>query len=116
MNKFAVIIAFLSAPSLQAAAIDGGDPRLGEKLYHHYCAACHGPDGRGAVSGTPDFTRDRERFAKGWDRVFERVVSGFQSPGSPMAMPPRGGADLSDEEIWDILAYIKKTFIEKGTQ
>jgi len=110
MNKIVPLLLAFAITPVTAAPLDQADSRHGESLYLNHCAACHGPDGHGAISGAPDFTRDRKRFAKGWDKVFERVRDGFQSPGSPMAMPPRGGADLDDRQLWDILAYLKEKF------
>ncbi|HEB78834.1 MAG TPA: c-type cytochrome [Methylothermaceae bacterium] len=110
MRKIISLILAFGLTPVMANPLDLADSHRGEVLFQTHCAACHGPDGRGVVPGTPDFTRDRQRFAKGWDQVFQRVRDGFQSPGSPMAMPPRGGAELEDEEIWDILAFLKQRF------
>ncbi len=100
-------ICLLIAMTLQASPLEPADPDQGKSLYQTYCAACHGTDGRGLVPGVPDLPKRWKDSPPDWQLVFERVRDGFQSPGSPMAMPPRGGADLSDSELRDILAYMK---------
>ena len=109
-SNFILSACLLMASTLQASPLDQGDTARGESLYQTYCAACHGVDGRGLVPGTPDLTRRWKRSPPDWEQVFESVRDGFQSPGSPLAMPPRGGSDLSDSELWDILAYMKQRF------
>jgi len=96
--------------AILASPLDQADPEKGEVLYQTYCAACHGNDGRGVIPGTTDFNHTLETLSRNWEQTFERVRDGFQSPGSPLAMPPRGGADLTDAQLWDILSYIKKAF------
>jgi cytochrome c5 len=43
--------------------------------------------------------------------LIERITNGFQTSGSPMAMPPKGGnASLTAQDISDVLAYIRQRF------
>ena len=80
----------------------------GEQVYNQTCIACHGADGGGAIPGVPDF---KERLSKSDEILFQHVIEGFQSPGSPMAMPPRGGnPNLSDQGIREVLSYIRNNF------
>ncbi len=112
IHVFTFCFLFLPLAS-HGTPLEEADPEQGKILYESYCAACHGEDGHGLVPGTPDLDHDSELFAQGWNLVFQRVRDGYQSPGSPMAMPPRGGTDLSDEELWDILAYMRDAFYSK---
>jgi hypothetical protein len=42
------------------------------------------------------------------------MINGFQSPGSPMAMPARGGnPDFTDQDMLDVLAYVRATYQKK---
>jgi mono/diheme cytochrome c family protein len=103
-----------------------GDPRIrekveqGAKVYKQYCAACHGDK----LEGQPDW---RTRLPNGrlpapphddsghtWhhpDRVLFAITKhGLVPPHAPQGyqsdMPAFGG-QLSDDDIWAALAYIK---------
>lgn len=90
----------------QSANIDNGS-----KIYHETCIACHGADGKGAIPGTPDFTKAGGVLSLSEKLLEQRVENGFHSSGSPMAMPARGGnPDLTDDDVRDVLAYMRATF------
>ncbi|MFB3090560.1 MAG: cytochrome c5 family protein [Gammaproteobacteria bacterium] len=77
----------------------------GEQVYNQTCIACHGADGGGAIPGVPKF---KERLSQSDDILLQHIIEGFQSPGSSMAMPPKGGnPNLSDQDIRKVLFYIK---------
>lgn len=95
---------------------------LGKERYVSHCAACHGL----ALEGQPDW---RERRPDGklpapphdptghtWEHsdraLFEVTKFGFASKaGSSYQTDMRGFKDeLSDNEIWAIIAYIKSTW------
>ncbi len=101
---------FLLTPVVHGASIDQASPEQGKVIFEKHCAACHGLDGRGKIPGIPDLNERRGILSKNWNLTFERIRDGFQEPGSTMAMPARGGADLSDSELWDALAYINVAF------
>lgn len=98
-------------PAEQPLAMAAGDAERGEQVYQETCIACHGPDGRGALEGVPNLADPRGRLAKPDDVLVRNMIEGFQSPGSPMPMPPKGGnPDLSDQDMVDVLAYIRSEF------
>ena len=83
----------------------------GKETYEKTCIACHAPDGKGAFPGTPDFTDSRGALAKSDDVLLSHIKNGFQSPGSPMAMPPKGGnPNLTEKDIAAVLKHIRETF------
>lgn len=53
--------------------------------------ACHGVDAQGALPGVPDLTNPNGLLSKADAELHVNIEAGFQSPNSPMAMPPRGG-------------------------
>jgi cytochrome c5 len=106
------VLAVLAATSVLAASFPASASRHeGTEVYNETCIACHGPNGKGAIPGAPNFTKPGGVLAQPDKVLLERMRNGFQSPGSPMAMPPRGGnEDLTDEELAAVLAYLRKRF------
>jgi mono/diheme cytochrome c family protein len=89
----------------------GGDWKKGDKIFHETCVACHGEDGKGAIPGAPDFTKKGGVLSQPHKVIAEHIKNGFQAPGAPMAMPPRGGnPSLSDQDIKDVHAYLHHRF------
>ncbi len=45
------------------------------------------------------------------ETLIGHISNGFESPGAAMPMPAKGGnTDLSDEDIENVLAYLRKEF------
>jgi len=83
----------------------------GKQVYENNCVACHGENGKGSLPGMPDFTSENGPLSKGDNELLDHIISGFQSPGSPMPMPPRGGnSQISDSDLNTVLSYIRATF------
>jgi len=94
-----------AAPATESSGLSG------KAIYDQTCVACHSTDGKGAFPGVPDFTDKGGRLSKSDSDLFKHVTQGFQSPGSPMAMPPRGGnASLNDEDIQNVIRYLHEEF------
>ena len=83
----------------------------GKEIYQQTCVACHSKDGSGAFAGVPDFTDPAGRLSKSDEELLRNVRNGFQSPGSPMAMPPRGGnSALTDGDLRNVIQYLRSEF------
>lgn len=83
----------------------------GKEVYTQTCVACHGANGKGALPGVPDFTSKDGPLSKPDGLLLRHTIEGFQSPGSPMAMPPRGAnPNLTDAELQEALIYIREEF------
>jgi cytochrome c5 len=96
------------------AYLQPGNVERGRDLYAQTCVACHGAKGQGAFDGVPDLTLANGRFAKPDHLLLANVINGFQSPGSLMAMPPKGGnPDLSEQDLADTLAYMRVELLER---
>ena len=90
-----VVLGVVGVPRVTVAAT-----ATAESTYQSGCIACHGADGAGVLPGVPDLTAKDGPLAVPDEVLVKRIAEGFQSPGAPMAMPPRGGnPGLSDEDI-----------------
>lgn len=99
-----------SSPA-RAGALTPPDPVNGGRIYRATCVACHGANGKGAFPGVPDFTAAAGRLSKPDAVLLRNMTNGFQTPGSPMPMPARGGnPDLTNRDMADVLAYLRATF------
>lgn len=79
----------------------------GKALYESTCIACHGASAQGAIPGVPNLARGRQ-LAKPDSELVANILNGFQSRGSPMAMPPKGGnPNLTAADAKAILAYMR---------
>ena len=89
----------------------GGVGMSGEAIYNSSCVGCHGDDGKGTMTGVPDFTKAGGVLSQPADILFKNTRDGLQTPGNSMAMPPRGGdSDLSDDDLKSVLQYIQDRF------
>ncbi len=104
------VSATLLLPGIVQAHGDG-DAAKGKAVYEGTCVFCHGAKGKGEIPGTPDFTQDDGVLAKGDEVLIRHITDGFESAGSAMPMPAKGGnPDLSDEDIENVLAYLHQAF------
>ena len=96
---------FLPPVVMPATMISG---LSGQEIYSQTCIACHGADGSGAIPGVPNF---KERLSQSDDTLLKHIMEGFQTPGSPMAMPARGGnPNYTNQDLRGALSYIRNNF------
>ncbi len=81
----------------EAAAASG--PRDGATIYNSVCGACHNTGAAGAPK-LDDKAAWAPRLGQGVDGLVKSVINGKG------AMPPKGGAALSDEEIKGVVNYV----------
>jgi mono/diheme cytochrome c family protein len=83
----------------------------GKAIYNQTCVACHGANGTGSISGVPDFAAADGPLSKPDDVLIHNITNGFQSPGSPMAMPAKGSnPDLNAADVTAVLGYLRESF------
>jgi cytochrome c5 len=112
------VITFLQASNTKTVAAGAiqvvaatSKGETGEETYKKTCVACHAADGKGAFPGTPNFGDSSGALSKSDDVLINHITNGFQSPGSPMAMPPKGGnPNLDESAIKAVLVYIREAF------
>lgn len=87
------------------------DIARGAAVFNRTCIACHGSDGSGSLPGVPDLTDKAGPLSLNDAVLLKRMADGYQSPGSFMAMPPRGGDQaLTDADLKAVLKYMRKEF------
>lgn len=121
-NLIPYSIAFLSSilspgAFAQDAALEA-QKKAGQTVYMTVCFACHQPTGMGLPGMFPALaTSDWVNVPKP-DRMIRMVLNGFIGPitinGKPFTtpaplMPPQGAA-LSDQQIADVLTYVRTSF------
>jgi cytochrome c5 len=105
MSCFVVVTFTLSASAIAMT---------GKQIYEKTCVTCHGDDGKGKVPGAANFTDANGPLTQSDKVLMKHIINGYQSPGSPMAMPAKGGnAALTDADLQDALKYIRDTFEPK---
>lgn len=105
----------VALPPKKAVSMSRADQVAGANIYQQTCVACHGADGKGALPGVADFTVPDGPLRKSDQALFQSILNGFQSPGSPLAMPAKGGnPNLSDIDIVAVIAHLRTTFEVKS--
>jgi mono/diheme cytochrome c family protein len=101
-------VMFATIHPARAADVDEG-----KKLYGQFCASCHGQSGKGdgpaatALNPKPRDHTDKEYMSKLSDDDMLKVIkNGGASVGKSPLMPP-WGASLKDDQIKDIIAYVR---------
>ncbi|MCB9738695.1 MAG: cytochrome c [Deltaproteobacteria bacterium] len=96
-----------AAPSLHDMG-EPGDAAKGKATYEKVCTPCHQADGSGSGGMlAANFKTDKSRLAKPDSALFKSIKDGVQ--GKIGVMPAQAGS-LSDQEIKDVLAYVRATF------
>lgn len=106
-----------AAPAEPVAAAPAGDAEKGKATFATTCAACHGPAGEGVQGLGKDMTKSE--FIAG---LSDEELAAFIKTGRPISdplnttkidMPPKGGNPaLTDEQLTDIVAFIRSIHVE----
>lgn len=85
-----------------------GDATKGADVFGRICVACHQKDGSG-MNGmlAANFKTDKTRLAQPDSVLLKSIAEGKK--GEKLTMPPQKGV-LTEQEIKDVLAYVRKTF------
>ncbi len=100
------------AAAQESAAPAGVTPAAiakGDTIYHKtgLCYACHGSNAEGAVG--PNLTDAEWLQGDGsYDMIVAVVTSGVPAEKAKkgIAMPPKGGSSISDEDVKAVAAYV----------
>jgi cytochrome c oxidase cbb3-type subunit 3 len=86
-----------------------GDPKAvkaGEYEFRINCALCHGLGARGGGRG-PDLTRAQKKHTHSDAEMFQVISNGIAGTAMPANGTNGQGVGMTDEEIWQIIAYIR---------
>jgi cytochrome c oxidase cbb3-type subunit III len=107
-------LAMITAPAVARAAADDRNPladepkavKAGEYEFRINCALCHGLGARGGGRG-PDLTRAQKKHAHSDAEIFQVISNGIAGTAMPANGTNGQGVGMTDEEIWQIIAYIR---------
>jgi cbb3-type cytochrome c oxidase subunit III len=115
VGMLAAVIALVGtghAVAQEKAAPAGVTPAAiakGDTIFHKagLCYACHGSNAEGAVG--PNLTDAEWLHGDGsYDMIVATVTSGVPADKAKkgIAMPPKGGSSISDEDVKAVAAYV----------
>jgi cytochrome c oxidase cbb3-type subunit III len=119
LRRFVSSLLFSCALAASSAVADDHNPlandpkaaKAGEYEFRINCALCHGLGARGGGRG-PDLTRAQKKHVHSDAEMFQVISNGI--PGT--VMPSNGtngqGVGMTDEEIWQIIAYIRSVEVK----
>lgn len=109
-----VVVALALGPASYVLASQTPQFANGAAVYAATCVACHGENGKGTIPGVPNFTKKKSPLSKSDQELVQSVLYGFQSPGSFMEMPARGGNPvLTEQDVLDVVSYLRGEFQKK---
>lgn len=94
-----------------AAGAKGGDAVTGREIYVNTCMLCHGIDGTG-VRGLQFVPPPADLTALAVQSRLDGSLFRRIHDGKPNTVMGAWKHALSDEEIWDVLAYVRTLRIE----
>ena len=103
--KMPLLLAVCASLTLSAAEARGGDAVAGKERYLVNCVNCHGAAGKGMASFPSIEGRDADYIV---DRLNQYRARERVGPNSAIMMSL--AADLSDDDIANLAAYVSATF------
>lgn len=104
----------LAAQEKNPYAGDAKIAKLGEYQFRLNCAFCHGLGARGGGRG-PDLTRVK-RHGSSDAEIFHNIHDGIAGTAMPAATNGGIGVGMSDEEIWQVVTYIRSLEVKAPAQ
>ena len=114
-TRLGLLLAFLAALGGRAAvaqapaAVTPAAITLGDSLFHSKgnCYACHGANAQGVVG--PNLTDAEWIHSDGsYDAIVKQITTGVtaEESKSKVPMPPKGGSQMTDDEVKAVAAYV----------
>ena len=96
-------------------ADDAKIAKLGEYQFRLNCAFCHGLGAHGGGRG-PDLTRVQKRHGNSDAEMFHNIHDGIPGTAMPAATNGGIGVGMSDEEIWQVVTYLRSVQVQAPAQ
>lgn len=115
IHRIAIAVTGVLTFGVPALATQKRNLQRGQALYVEYCLQCHGDRGEGWGWGkkvppppvpVPDLSNSDRMRQLSDQYLFDIVKDGGEAVGKTRFMPAAGRV-LSDEEIWDVVAYVR---------
>jgi len=106
------LLLVLVAPGLGLAQVKG-DPKAGKAKYDANCIGCHGATGKGdgaaaaALNPKPQDHTDGKIMNALSDKYLFDIIKDGGAAMKKAPFMPASNKKLSDQEIWDVVAYIR---------
>jgi len=94
---------------------DAKAAKAGEYEFRINCALCHGLGAHGGGRG-PDLTRAVKKHAHSDADMFQVISNGIAGTAMPANGTNGQGVGMTDEEIWQIIAYIRSQEVKASAQ
>lgn len=106
--RVTIIVAFSVVLGTGAQAVTQGAPQDGKPIFEQRCATCHGLEGRGDgplapfLSPRPASLISAGTSVKTDEELFEIIAN-----GKPRTAMPGWRDTLTEQQQWDLVAYIR---------
>jgi mono/diheme cytochrome c family protein len=106
---FAAVLGGRPAAAQDPAGVTPAAIALGDSLFHSKgnCYACHGANAQGTVG--PNLTDADWIHSDGsYDAIVKQITTGVtaEESKSKVPMPPKGGSQITDDEVKAVAAYV----------
>ena len=106
---FAAVLGARPAGAQAPAGVTPAAIALGDSLFHSKgnCYACHGANAQGTVG--PNLTDAEWIHSDGsYDAIVKQITTGVtaEESKSKIPMPPKGGSQITDDEVKAVAAYV----------
>jgi mono/diheme cytochrome c family protein len=109
----ALLLLMVLAAPMQVSSQTKGDPKAGKAKYDANCVGCHGATGKGdgpaaaALNPKPqDHTNGKVMNALSDKYLFDIIKEGGKAVQKAPIMPA-ASKKLTEQDIWDMVAYIR---------